>query len=410
MKQKLSSASWFSFPRLLACACILALALRVGLALALPEKLYWPDSNWYFRVAERLASGQGFGASLARAPLYPYFLSAILLFTSRLLVVRICESILSALACAIVGIVGRRFFSERVGLLAAFVCAIYPYFIYLPSAQGSDNIVTFLLLVSVLFLAGNVRGFSLGNSLLSGLFLGLSYLGRPSLMGVVPGMAVWALFWPRAIGTPWLRRTAFIVIVASMATVAPWTVRNYVATGNFVLIATGGGRQFWYGNSYFATGSTTENPEYPQELKQRLAALPDEPSREKLLYREGFKFIGENPGSALKLYVRKLANLFQLYPSVHTSNILPRSGLARILGSAASLLLFVLASVGAVLVFVKRNPGTLLPCVVVSYCLVSAVFLTVMRYRLPVDPYVILLACVGLASFLRWPSGLNWRE
>ncbi|KPJ60504.1 MAG: hypothetical protein AMJ46_05690 [Latescibacteria bacterium DG_63] len=410
MKEAPSSVSSSSFSRLLAGACILAVVLRVGLALSLPEKLYWPDSNWYFRVAESLASGRGFGASLARGPLYPYFLSAILLFSSRILVVRICESVVSALGCALLGIVGKRLFSERVGLLAAFVSAVYPYFVYLPSAQGSDNIVTLVLLASILFLSGQATYFSWRSSLLSGFFLGLSFLGRPSMMAVIPGLALWPFLWKSKMRASFLGRTVLIVILASIATVAPWTVRNYVTTGNVVLIATGGGRQFWYGNSEYATASTTENPEYPPELKEKLSLLPDEPSREKLLYREGLRFIKENPGATLRLYVKKLANLFQLYPSVHTSDVMPGSSVFRVLASLGSLVLFILAAVGGVLVFAKKSPGTMLPPVIVSYCLGSAAFLTVMRYRLPMDPYLILLACAALASFFRWPFGLHSSE
>jgi 4-amino-4-deoxy-L-arabinose transferase-like glycosyltransferase len=410
MKQELSSATSASFSRLLAGACILAVALRVAVALALPERLYWPDSNWYFLVAERIASGEGFGQSLGRGPVYPYFLSLILFFTSRILVVRICESVVSAIACLIVGIIGKRLFSERVGLLAAFASAVYPYFVYLPSAQGSDNIVTFLLLVSILFLSGQASSFSFRGSVLSGLFLGLSFLARPAMMAVIPGLAVWPALRRRRTGLSSPGRTVLVVVLVSLASVIPWTIHNYVVTGDFVLIATGGGRQFWYGNSDCATGSTTQNPDYPPELKARLAALPDEPSRERLLYREAVQFMRENPGATLKLYVRKLGNLFQLYPSVHTSDVISRDPALRIVASLVSLLLFALAFVGGVLVFLRKSPGALLSLVFLSYCLGSAVFLTVMRYRLPMDPYLILLGCVALASLLRWPSGSETGE
>jgi hypothetical protein len=75
-----------------------------------------------------------------------------------------------------------------------------------------------------------------------------------------------------------------------------------------------------------------------------------------------------------------------------------------------SIILFVLAFLGAVLVLIKRSPATLLPLVFISYCLGSAVFLTVMRYRLPMDPFLILLGSGALAFFLRWPSALNSSE
>jgi hypothetical protein len=55
-----------------------------------------------------------------------------------------------------------------------------------------------------------------------------------------------------------------------------------------------------------------------------------------------------------------------------------------------------------VLVFAAGGRATILPLVVVSYCLGSAVFLTVMRYRLIVDPYLIALASAALGRALGW--------
>jgi len=410
MKERHASGSLFTFPRLLACAFVLAAALRIGLALILEERLYWPDSNWHFDTAHRIASGQGFGPSLIRGPVYPYFLSVVFFFSSRILVVRICESFFSAFACVLVGLLGKRLFSQRVGLLAAFVCSVYPYFIYLPSAQVSDNIVIIPMLLSVLFLVGKGTSLSLKDSVLSGFFLGLSLLARPSIGAAVPGILVWPAFLRKTSEPTFLFRKVLLVVAVSLLTVAPWTIHNYVVTKQVVFIATSGGKQFWYGNSPYATGSTTENPAFPPELTEKLARLPNEASRERLLYREGLGFMSQHPNAAIRLYFKELANLFQLYPSVHTTGAVPQKPVLRIVVSLGSIVLFALAFLGAVLVLIKRHSATVLPLFVASYCLGSAFFLAIMRYRLPMDPYLILLGSAALAFFLRWPSTLSSSE
>ncbi len=392
-----------TFGWLMACAFLLALVLRVGLALTVSETLLWPDSKWYFDTAEQISSGHGIGNSITRAPLYPYFLSSLFLFSHRVLFVRVCESVLASLAVVVMGLAGRRLFSDRVGVLAAFAAAVYPYFIYLPSAQVSDNVVTLLFLVSVLALVWGRRRLTWLHAAVSGVFLGLCLLARPSFVTVVPGLLVWPLFWRKAGGALALFAKSLVVVAVAVLTVMPWTVRNYVVTGHVVFVATGGGRQFWYGNSPHADASTTENPEFPPELKARIFALPDEPSREKLLYQEGIRFVKENPGRALGLYVRKLGNLFQLYPSVHTGGSIGERPPVRAAMGLVSAALFALSLLGAVFVFAGGGSATLLPLLAVSYCLGSAVFLTVMRYRLPVDPYLILLASSALGRVLRWP-------
>jgi len=372
--------------------------------MTLNESLVWPDSKWYFDTAEQISSGRGVGGSITRAPLYPYFLSLLFFFSHRVLFVRVCESVLASLAVVAIGLIGRRLFSDRVGVLAAFAAAVYPYFVYLPSAQVSDNLVTLLLLVSVLALVWDRERLAWGRAVVSGIFLGLCFLARPSLVTITPGIVAWPFFRRRAGSVGVFLAKSLLVVCVAVLTVLPWTARNYVVTGHLVFVATGGGRQFWYGNSPYANASTTANPEFPSELKARLFALPDEPSREKLLYQEGLKFVRENPGRALGLYARKLENLFQLYPSVQTGGSIAERPPVRAAMGLVSVVLFGLSLAGAVLVFAGGGGATVLPLLVISYCLGSAVFLTVMRYRLPVDPYLIVLASWALARVLRWPA------
>ncbi|MBN1504976.1 MAG: glycosyltransferase family 39 protein [Candidatus Eisenbacteria bacterium] len=403
MRESRYGRTSLTFGRLLTCAFLLGLVLRVGFALTVDETLHWPDSRWYFDTAEQISSGKGIGNSITRAPLYPYFLSLLFLVSHRLLFVRVCESLLAALAVALVGVAGRRLFSDRVGLVAAFAAAVYPYFVYLPSAQVSDNLVTLLLLVSVLALVWGRERTSWRHAAVSGVFLGLCMLARPSLVTVVPALAAWPVFCRgRGAGLA-LAGKSLLVVAVSVLTVLPWTARNYAVTGHFVFVATGGGRQFWYGNSAYADARTTENPEFPPELKARLLAQADEPSRERLLYQEGLRFVKENPGRALRLYASKLANLFQLYPSVHTGGSIGDRPPVRAAMAFVSAVLFGLSLIGAALVFAAGGRATILPLMIVSYCLGSAVFLTVMRYRLPVDPYLILLASAALGRMLGWP-------
>jgi 4-amino-4-deoxy-L-arabinose transferase-like glycosyltransferase len=192
MRESHYGHTFLPFGRLLACAFLLGLLLRVGLVLTVEETLHWPDSRWYFETAEQISSGQGIGNSITRASLYPYFLSFLFFVSHRLLFVRVCESVLSVpVAVLLLGLLGRELFSDRVGIVAAFATVVHPYFVYLPSAHVSDNIVTLLLLVSVLALVWNREHLAVGHTVLAGFFRGLCLLARPSLVTIVPGLIAW---------------------------------------------------------------------------------------------------------------------------------------------------------------------------------------------------------------------------
>jgi hypothetical protein len=79
----------------------------------------------------------------------------------------------------------------------------------------------------------------------SGLLLGLAALTREVPLYFLPLLAAWLV--GRRDRQSLLR--AVVVVVATAAVVAPWTLRNWVRFGAFVPVSTMGGRALWEGNT-----------------------------------------------------------------------------------------------------------------------------------------------------------------
>ena len=85
------------------------------------------DSRAYDEWARRIAAGDWIGRDVFyQAPLYPYFLAVLYNTVGRdPLTVRIVQAAIGSASCALVFLAGRRFFSQRVGLVAGFALAVW---------------------------------------------------------------------------------------------------------------------------------------------------------------------------------------------------------------------------------------------------------------------------------------------
>jgi tetratricopeptide (TPR) repeat protein len=85
------------------------------------------DSRAYDEWAQRLAGGDWIGHDVFyQAPLYPYFLGLLYAIGGRhLLLVRVVQAVLGSAACVLLGLAARGLLSNRAGLAAGLILALY---------------------------------------------------------------------------------------------------------------------------------------------------------------------------------------------------------------------------------------------------------------------------------------------
>jgi tetratricopeptide (TPR) repeat protein len=142
-------------------------------------------------------------------------------------------------------------------------------------------------------------------------------LNRGNYLLLAPMFALW-LFW-RGSGAG-MRRALLMTILytaGAIAAIAPVSVRNLVLGGEFVLITSQGGQNFYIGNnpqndtgSYVVTDEIRPNPLF--EEADFLAMARRETGRElspteasRYFFAKGWRWITENPGDAVSLFLRK---------------------------------------------------------------------------------------------------------
>ena len=250
--------------RSLAVLTAVALALRVAYLLLEPACALTGDEPSWIEIGRRIGRPAVAFSPLRSdlvfyPPVYPYFVGALFRAFGTMRAVLWAQVVLGALLVPVVGRAGALAFGRRAGLLAAAITAFYPELLWYPAHYWSETLFLLLLWGAIeRTLAADARG-SRGTAAVAGLLWGLATLTRELSLYLVPIVALW-MVWPRAgAGGPPRARTirdltpamgrAAVLVLATVLTVAPWTIRNAIVLRAFIPVSTMGGLNLWQGNT-----------------------------------------------------------------------------------------------------------------------------------------------------------------
>ena len=397
------------------------------------------DSYEYVSLAQTMISDGRFAMSPEsvpesfRTPGYPALLAAILLLTGSLAAIPIVQIVLAALSCGLIYLLGEHFFSSRVGLAAAVLFALEPAVLTNSFISASDVPFVFLLLCGTYALAARERG--VRALLLGGVLFGAAALVRPLGLYVIPLVLLWLLWEERGAWRPVLRAGALFLLGAAII-VAPWMARNYLLFHQATLSSVGGYNILFYAQEFEHQRTGKSKETVAAETNLLLGAGPgDDITTAPFAQRDSavaMRYILAHPfaygafhlysmvpfyfGSSIDtleraLYLRGL-RAGTLPPDINISVLLRTgdfSGTARALSSnlpalferLAWLLLCAAAFGTTVWAVLRRTPDA--AAYVLFFALILAFGLmtgpvSYSRYRLPADPFILILGCAGIAQ------------
>jgi 4-amino-4-deoxy-L-arabinose transferase-like glycosyltransferase len=222
---------------------ITGISTAVKLLLALFAERNAPilDEGAYLSLARNLAASGHFQGTF-RPPLYPAFEAIFLGSGLGTLGIRLAQVILSTASVFLVYRIALRETGERAARIAAFLMAFSPTLIAFSHRLWSETLFIFLLLLAIDLLARPVAAGNLGRWVGAGVLLGLAALTRPMLVTFLPFLGAWLLFrvLKRQVSFPPALARFAALSATMLLVILPWTIRNRMVSGDFVLIDSNG--------------------------------------------------------------------------------------------------------------------------------------------------------------------------
>ncbi|MCG3139078.1 MAG: Beta-barrel assembly-enhancing protease [Phycisphaerae bacterium] len=439
-------AATLGWKRLLLIFC-LALGLRlIYLAQVVDHPLFQVpqvDSQLYYDTALKIMQGQwSEGRPFFRAPLYPIFLAGAYRLTGESWIgVRVVQDLLGSLSCLLIAQLATRLYDRRAGLLSGLLSAGYAPLIFYDNELFITVLEIFLLLITLWILFRLDRAFGLGWHFLAGLGLGLASIARPNFLIIIPVAFIWIGWAGRKLNNQIATRTlSFFVyriiayVVGCILPILPVTLYNYWIGGEWVLISTQGGINFYMGNSAQADGKTawamedyaTTSANYVDNTWSGSKRAAEEAVGHALSdgqvsaywMGQGRQYWSDHPLEASGLLLRKIYYFFngfeiECFRSIYIERIY--SPLMRVLLDKTAIcypwgLIAPLGLIGIWLPTRSSPSAWLLRIIILVYMLSVVAFLVNGRLRMPVVPLLIIFASGALVRLYEQLKHRAWRN
>ncbi len=354
------------------------------------------DALGYDHQAIGILEGKGFiengKISSSREPLYSLFLAGIYyLFGHSYTAVRIIQAILGALVCLVVFEIAKNLFASKVAILAGLLSAFSPSQIKISEKLLSENLYTFLLSIAILLILKQTKSKNYICLALLGIFLGLASLTRyvivffPFFIIVFIGRSLI----PEDYSIKKRVFSALVLIFFFILPILPWTIRNWSVHHKFIPIVSRTGAGLYY--SYFPKDGKIYGFNISDENTEKAKLLGSETEESNYLIKLTLKFIKEHPWRVLKLEVLKTAYFW----SPFDWEIIGSGVYNYIYGFIFPFIIF------GLIIMRKRFRELLVICLPVFYAfLLALITYGSPRFRLPVEPYLIIMASAAIVHFI----------
>jgi len=392
-----------------------ALLLRVVAAIVIDQHvtaagrtfLIEGDANRYWELAQHIAAGEDYSIfqpprRVLNTPGFPLLLAACLrMFGSSVFAASLVMAVIGTSCCWLTWLLARKLLDDSAALWAMLIMAVSPLQIGSSVQILSETQFTFGLIVCLIALArllkqpreASCRRIALTNGFLTG----LTVLVRPGWLlwtGISAGMVV--LFGQMSLARRIL--CGALIGIGCFVALLPWAWRNHEVTGHWIFTSLWSGPSLYDGLHEGATGAS----DMDFFDKENVLSMMSEYDANAHYKQRAIDFVISNPGRTLELAIIKAGRY--LSPSLNAAGF--SGGLFSVFCKLWYSVLTVLIFAGVFSLRRKLSIVALLAAPFLQFLLVHMVFVGSIRYRLPVEFPLSILAAQGLVTlWRRWNRG-----
>jgi hypothetical protein len=405
----LAKSAWF----IAVVALVLRMAYFLYMAHLIPHIVLAtvPFQNEVGNVASSLARGEGFcclfrqptGPTAWLAPVYPLLVACIFkifgIFTLRSFEAAVVlNCFFSSLATIPLFHAGKRIGGLTIGVIAAWIWAIFPSGIILPFEWIWDTSLSVLFAAGILWVTLELKDSRRSRDYaLYGLLWGASLLSNPALGALPPFLFGWVLYQHRGDRNLQLRAGGLALGVMILVCL-PWTTRNYVQFHRLIPLRSNFPFEFWSGNNEIFDEHSREVNRITRYEQIHLYARLGESAFLDDKMRKATNFVVAHPGLYAQLFGRRIVATWLGTESPWQDFRHADSFLARFLiGWNVAALIGIIA--GLVRLY-KRKRVYFVPVAAfpVIFPLTFYIAHTTLRHRHPCDPILSLLIAFAITG------------
>jgi len=374
------------------------------------------DQLDYDTTARSILAGRGFwssdrgGSVYFSEPVYPVFLAGLYgTGLDSVLAVRIVQALLGMFSCYLVYAMGARLLNPWAGVAAAFLLAVNPAHVFYSAYVLSETVRVFAVVAMLWVAVEAIHRKTPAWIAAAGFVAGVVTMARVVL---IPYIGILAVLLALGSARTWRRRAVYagLVVVMGVLGLSPWSTRNHHLTGVFSPVRPDAAELLAGSSDPASAARLDHDPTYKAERGQRF-------SEETLRAQEELADAGvvggaagvvsltlerlrEDPGALLSLYGRRLVGLWQLQPG-QGAFAMPLVKLYCVAVNGLTFLLGIVGLVGVATHRMNRTAFWALFLLILTVTGVHMLFETApVRYRMPADPALVLLAAAGLVAIV----------
>ena len=356
-------------------------------------------------------------------PLYPYWLALTYACVSTDVgLARYANGAFFVMTVLLTFLIGLRVMRGALAFLAALAVCGYGPLLFFSGLLLPNVMATALDMLVILLLLRFVEAPTRGRAMACGAAIGLAVLAVPNVAILLPVIGLWLL--KRAFAMRQWRGPAMLAVwlgLGVVLSVAPVTVHNRIVSGDWVLVSTHGGINFYIGNNPQADTTQAIRPgdEWGQLVVQpyRDGARSD-PEAERYFYRKAADYLVARPLGFLNNTALKCVRFWN-------AREIPRNTAVEYFCSLSPLLhplvwrlpwfsfpFGLLGPLGifGMLVALRRDAARQwVALFVVVYALSVILYFPAARYRLPIIPPLAIFAVLGLETLVE-AARRDWRR
>ena len=372
-----------------------SLILGIFYSLYLGDLFRFYDEGEYYTIAQNIVTKgfvtiNGTDPSAWRPPGYPFWLSIFIKAGANLFLLRMINFVLNGLSLFLIyKILENR--SKLTGLIGAVLFSLYPLFFFTASTLYPQTFVTTLFLLA-LYLLLSKKEISYKTAFIIGLIYGLLTLTVVTFLGSLIVTVIWlCLFVENS------KKKALLMLMITLLTLMPWTIRNYLVFNTYVFVANNGGVAFVMGNSPDTRPNGGGNIKLP-EINSRER---NEIETDQYFKMNAWNYILTHKFDSLKMYILKFLNYFN-----YSNILMTHSQMSLLRERVLFITYYSLLGLALLRILLYRkiplsNKDFYLITLYLGHGLLLALFITRIRYRLPYDAILVILGASFLGIFLQ---------